>query len=439
MDPEALIPSKEATATNGANRSNQKLLAEPSRSHHSVSRSGLEIETSQDKRGGRFPTKPKDVGPSKLRVWLGYIDRFYMLWMLIPVIFLAAKYHWGHNEGPLYPQISSSWVVTIILFFGIGLGIKIEYLQRACLFWQMILLAHVIIFIYWPCLGWSMHKIAMMMPAGWVSDTMEVLLTGIIILCTLPATAASATVFTVNAEGNEAASAVNCTISNLLAIFLTPGLILIFTGGDTDIDAANVFMNLSLRVIAPFGVAQLIRIFSGTRGRRKIKKFKPYIKKINETSLLYMVFCALSQSFYVGIDATVADALTFLLIIELLHVHGYFMIWFLGGLFQRCFTSFTVFDKVACVYTGVSKSIAMGVPFIEIIYAGTPYVGLYLLPILCYHPSNLIWGSIACEPLKALIRDSGEERIESTLETLHSMSYGAMDEDEDDKAGDVYS
>eukprot|EP01083_Nonionella_stella_P207078 752596_1 len=168
-----------------------------------------------------------------------------MLLCLAIIVPLATKYPIGHNDGPLNPQLTSGWIVTIILFFVIGLGVKLEYLKRACLFWQMNALCHFIIFVYFPLIGFGIYQISLIFPTGTVSNEMNALLKGIIILCTLPATAASAVVFTANANGNEAAAAINCTMSNVLGIFISPILILIFTGATTTIDAGDIFFKLS--------------------------------------------------------------------------------------------------------------------------------------------------------------------------------------------------
>ena len=194
-----------------------------------------------------------------------------------------------------------------------------------------------------------------------------------------------------------------------------------------------------MRVLVPFFVAQVIRCLIGAKGRKKLKGWKKYIKKINEISLLYMVFCALSETFYVGIQAEILDIVTFLIIIICLHCHGYIAIWCLSALF-RClltnkhkssFMAFTVYDRVACIYSGVSKTIALGIPIIETIYADNPNIGFYILPILFYHPSNLIIGSLLVEPFKKLVEKEGKHMASfvstfSETNLTHNTDYGAL-------------
>jgi len=272
------------------------------------------------------------------------------------------------------------------------------------------------IFIYFPLIGFAIKQISILLPNHIVSESMTTLLDGVIILCCLPATAASAVVFTSNANGNEAASAINCTLSNLIGIFITPALILMLAGNTGKIDAADIFVKLSLRVIAPLFVAQVIRIAGGRKGRKKIKKAKPIIRKINEVALLYMVYCSLSESFYVGIDASGIDIAGVIAVVVLLHCHSYIVMWYIASLFRFCmrgdpnssqFMAFTVYDRIAILYSGSSKTISLGIPLIETIYEGDPNLGMYLIPLLLYKPTCLIIGSLLVHPFKKLV---GKER-----------------------------
>ena len=47
-------------------------------------------------------------------------------------------------------------------------------------------------------------------------------------------------------------------------------------------------------------------------------------------------------------------------------------------------------DRIAVVFCGSKKSIAAGVPMAQVIFSGDPRLGLILLPLLIYHPLQLI-------------------------------------------------
>ena len=56
--------------------------------------------------------------------------------------------------------------------------------------------------------------------------------------------------------------------------------------------------------------------------------------------------------------------------------------------------SFTRPDRAAIVFTSTQKTLAFGVAMIGIIYAGDPQIGLKSLPLIIYHPSQLVIASL---------------------------------------------
>lgn len=175
----------------------------------------------------------------------------------------------GHDDGPLAPEITSSWIAVCvelyalnqwilhhfhyinscdlqIIFLISGLGVKTEEMKKASLFWRLNLFVHFFIYIYHPLLGAAV--------ANALKSTTNLspkLLDGLIIALCLPTTISSAVVLTVCSNGNEAAAIINCTIANVLGIGLTPALIFIFLGNLGNVDIAQIFLKLALRVVVP--------------------------------------------------------------------------------------------------------------------------------------------------------------------------------------------
>jgi sodium/bile acid cotransporter 7 len=59
-------------------------------------------------------------------------------------------------------------------------------------------------------------------------------------------------------------------------------------------------------------------------------------------------------------------------------------------------------DAVAAEFCAVQKTLASGVPLAGVIFAGDPRVGLYLLPLLIYHPLQLtLHGAMAARRAKS--------------------------------------
>jgi solute carrier family 10 (sodium/bile acid cotransporter), member 7 len=57
------------------------------------------------------------------------------------------------------------------------------------------------------------------------------------------------------------------------------------------------------------------------------------------------------------------------------------------------------------------KTVSIGVPLIGAIYEGNPAVGMYTLPLLIWHPMQLVVGSLLAPHLSAFVRRE-EERLE---------------------------
>jgi sodium/bile acid cotransporter 7 len=51
---------------------------------------------------------------------------------------------------------------------------------------------------------------------------------------------------------------------------------------------------------------------------------------------------------------------------------------------------FPVEDRIAAVFCGSKKTLASGVPMAQLIFGANPGISLILLPIMIYHPLQLI-------------------------------------------------
>lgn len=50
-------------------------------------------------------------------------------------------------------------------------------------------------------------------------------------------------------------------------------------------------------------------------------------------------------------------------------------------------------DVIASVMCGATKTVAFGIPLINILFSGNPEIGIYSLPLLMYHALQLFAGS----------------------------------------------
>jgi sodium/bile acid cotransporter 7 len=214
------------------------------------------------------------------------------------------------------------------------------------------------------------------------------LLQGVVVLGCLPTTVTSGVVFTRASEGDEAGALFNASLGNLLGVFVTPWLILATTGRAGKIGVYAVALELASRVVLPFFVGQLVQYALG----RSIERVRPWLGRTSMgffLALVYFVFC---DSVSRGLDVGAAQIGTALLVVAVLH----------GALYLIAFRSslldvwhFSRAKRTAAVIGSTQKTAALGLPLLEILYRQNPQVGLVALPLLLYHPLQLLVASAA--------------------------------------------
>ena len=130
---------------------------------------------------------------------------------------------------------------------------------------------------------------------------------GMVICACLPMTISSVTVMTKASKGDEGAAVFNCAFGNFLGVFVSPLLIFVFVGAKSgELDLGNVLYKLTLRVLAPVAVGQMLQKRSPTtvefmkRNRKKVLKVQLYI-------LLFIVYTVFCQTFASGTNGKVSE------------------------------------------------------------------------------------------------------------------------------------
>ena len=194
----------------------------------------------------------------------------------------------------------------------------------------------------------------------------------------------------------------------MTGIIISPTVILVLLSNSTDIDILNTFFELAMKIMIPFFVGQLIRISFSDKGREWILNKKAYFKKFVEIGLFYIIFCAISESFKSGFDADFIDVVYIFLIIIGLHLCLLIMNWYLTLGYSKivdidtkicCCKPFNIYDRITILFCGVMKTAAMGLPMIETMFGNDSNMGMYIIPLLIYHPLQLIIDSLLVHPI----------------------------------------
>lgn len=230
----------------------------------------------------------------------------------------------------------------------------------------------------------------------------------------LPMTVNMVIVLTKSGGGDEAAAVFNAAFGNLIGVFLTPVLILGYLGVDSDIALVNVFIKLALKVVLPVAVGQVLQKFVPPVVEF-VKKYKPRFKQVQEYCLIFIVYTVFCKTF--RSESVVTAGGIFAMIGILFVILGGLMIlaWFSLKLVFRNKPELRVMGLFGCTH----KTVAMGVPMITAIYENDPNVGLYTLPLLVWHPMQLVIGSALAPKLTKFVEEENK-RFAMETDTQHS-------------------
>jgi solute carrier family 10 (sodium/bile acid cotransporter), member 7 len=208
---------------------------------------------------------------------------------------------------------------------------------------------------------------------------------GFIILGCLPTTIASCVIYTRVAGGNEAGALCNSVGGNIIGLFLTPILIVMLLGTHGDSPMSAVLRQLSLEVILPIIVGQILRLMLKTTSF-------PRLRHVPSILLLYIILCVFSATFALGIDSTLIKAACWSVIMAtVLHAVILGLSWSSSAWSGL---QFTQADRIAALFCSTQKTMALGVPLVSILYAHHPNLAWLTLPLIIYHPLQLFIGGV---------------------------------------------
>lgn len=287
----------------------------------------------------------------------------------------------GKKGGPLHPEFTVKYFAVGFIFFNSGLSLKSEELKRAVMqvklhvFVQSFTLLFVPIFMYF--FKSVLAKVTSLDP--W-------LLSGLTVVSCMPPPVSSAVILTKAVGGNEAAAIFNSAFGSFLGIIATPLLLLTFMGESAAMSFGSIFAQLSVTVVIPLICGQVLRQFV----KEWLEVRKPPFGEMSSFMLLmiiYTTFCDTFLSPHLKIDPY--SLITVAVIIFCLQVSFIASTFWLS---QRACFGFTAKDTVAIMFTATHKSLTLGIPMLKIIYSGSDHLSLLSIPLLCYHPTQILLG-----------------------------------------------
>jgi sodium/bile acid cotransporter 7 len=235
--------------------------------------------------------------------------------------------------------------------------------------------------------GWALSALV----APWLPPLVAL---GFLYLGTLPSTVQSATAYCSLAEGNVAHSVVAAALLNILGVVITAPLFSALGGSEGAALDLGGLQKVALILLLPFVIGQVAQ----NRFGHLVREHRTLATWMDRTSIAIAVYVAFSGAVEEGLWTLVGPGewAVILLAVCVLLAFAFGGAWLVGGVgrLERG-------DRIALMYSGGQKSIAMGAPLASVLF-GPATAGLVLLPVLVYHLLQLVLSA----PLATRLRRS---------------------------------
>lgn len=305
------------------------------------------------------------------------LDRYMMLLILTVVLALVLPVS-GAAAGLLKRVIF--WAI-VLLFFLYGAKLPTRDILAGLTNWKLQAGILGLTFAVFPALILGLAPITgLILPPS--------LALGFLYLACLPSTVQSSIAFTSVSGGNVAGAICAASISNLVAVGLTPGLLaLLLPEGGSSVDL-QTFWAICQQILLPFAAGQLARPWlAGVLTRHRTP-----VMVLDRGSILMIVYSAFSA----GLMGGVGRSLTLIVMLGLCLV-VFALVLGLAWWGARAL-ALPRGDLVALVYCGSTKSLATGLPMAGLIFAEAD-LPLVVLPLMTYHLMQLVLCSLLSQRL----------------------------------------
>jgi solute carrier family 10 (sodium/bile acid cotransporter), member 7 len=326
------------------------------------------------------------------KLWAFAQEQEFLLWVMCAVALARVN----PTIGPrfLHPEWTATWWAVILIFLSVGLTLKTSELRKAFLNLPFNIFVQCFNFFVVSMLVYSVSRAL----EGYWHVLNASLADGMVVCAALPMAINMVVVLTKASCGDEAAAVFNATCANLIGVFLSPALIPLYLGVSGNADLLTVFYKLTLKVVLPVVVGQLLQLVPAVY--EFVKHHKTAFKLAPQYSLIFILYTVFCRTFLDGSDASLSDIclMMFFQLMLLSTVLG--LSWMALGLLFPDEPKLRVMGLFGCTF----KTVSLGVPLIGAIYEDNPAVGLYTLPLLIWHPMQLIVGSMLAPHLAAFVR-----------------------------------
>jgi sodium/bile acid cotransporter 7 len=292
----------------------------------------------------------------------------------------------GVPSGPLH----TGYITTVgiaVMFFLHGAATSLGSLKAATAHWRLHVFVHTSTYVVFPIIGLGVF---------WITRTLlpDALRLGVFYLCAVSSTVSSSVALTAVARGNVSAAMFEATLSGLIGIVLTPllvGFVTVTTTRRAPIPLE--IMEILLQLLVPFVLGLVLR----PRLRGLLAKRRGLVRAIDQAVILLIIYSAFCGAVMSGFWASNALSLLAILGLVLILLGAVLALTTLAS--QA--VGFSREDEIAAVFCSSKKSLVNGAPIAKVIFGNSPALGMIMLPLLLYHPLQLMVCSVLARRYEA--------------------------------------
>lgn len=290
----------------------------------------------------------------------------------------------GSPGGFLAPSYTGA-ISTFLIFLIQGIQLKKGALRELVKFWPLHVGCQCANFIFAPVVFFILAKLS----KPFIQDNS--IFMGMLFLGMLPTTINSAIAMVQMAAGHAPSAILNSSVSNVLGVFIMPIWINFWMDrlGELTLRLAPVFLKLFLLILLPVFVGRIIgqklKIIDWAEKGKQMKLISMYLIFL----IVYFSFCrSVKSNVWSSIDLPSLAFLTLFVLLGLFTVH-------LGTWYAGKFLKFSESQLPVFLFCGSQKTLAAGIPLATAMLSQKELPidpGLFLIPIMIYHPLQMIVG-----------------------------------------------
>lgn len=303
------------------------------------------------------------------------IDKFVLA--IVGSILLAWFFpQWGSPESGIPLDLIASIGISLIFFF-YGLKLSPQEIKIGLRNWKLHILVQATTFLVFPLIVLAFYPFIK-------TENGQTLWLAFLFLAALPSTVSSSVVMVSIARGNIPAAIFNASISGLIGIVVTPLWMGLFLKQTTiDFNLGEIYFKLITEILLPVVIGIFLQRYWGHFAR----KYSRYLTLFDKSVILLIIFKSFSHSFENQVFSAV-DILDLVLIVTAV-VALFFLIYFLTFYLSRLL-KFTIEDQITAQFCGTKKSLVHGTVFAKILFQQSATTGIMLLPIMIFHPVQIL-------------------------------------------------